>query len=172
MSSVSMFFYSLDFLKGILKIEPNNGVKIFFTGAYNYIPAEPKQNIHANDYYLYVKVFNDCCVEDAQLKQLFPNAIEQFLTERSIVDTYTAYEILVSQIILTQNGANSFEVDDAQMVNWFDRINTVFVEHKDRLREIKFGISKLYDNGMEGVILSSKEIVEKKYGLKILCVDE
>ena len=164
--------YLKKMLKGMLKLKPNNGTKIFFTGAYNYIPAAPEHNIHAHDYYLYVKVFNDCCIEDVQLKQQFPNAIEQFLTERSIVDTYIAYEILVSQIILTQNGANSFEVDDAQMINWFERINALFVKHKESLREIKYGISELYDNGMEGVILSYNKIVEKKIGLKILCIGE
>ena len=158
-------------LKGILKLEPENGVRIFFTGAYNYIPAEPKQNIHAHDYYLYVKAFHACCMEERDLIRLFPRAIEQFLAEGSIVDTYTAYEILVSQMILTQNGANSFEVDDAQMINWFERIRAVFAEHKERLREIKYGIAEWYEHGMAGAISASSEIVEKKYGLKILGTD-
>ena len=153
-------------LKGILKLQPDDGVRIFFTGAYNYIPAEPKQNIHAHDYYLYVKVFHACCMEDADLIRQFPHAMEQFLAERSIVDTYVAYEILVAQMILTQNGANSFEVDGAQMVNWFERIRAVFAEHKERLKEIKYGIAGLYEHGMAGAISASSEIVEKNTVLR------
>ena len=110
-------------------------------------------------------------MEDADLIRQFPHAMEQFLAERSIVDTYVAYEILVAQMILTQNGANSIEVDDAQMVNWFERIRAVFAEHKERLKEIKYGIAGLDEHGMAGAISASSEIVEKKYGLKILSTD-
>jgi hypothetical protein len=39
------------------------------------------------------------------------------------------------------------------------------------LKEIKYGIAELYEHGMAGAISASSEIVEKKFGLKILGTD-
>jgi hypothetical protein len=155
-------------LKGILKLEPQEGLQIFFTGAYNYIPADPKSNVHANDYYLYVKVFNECCKEDQSLVQQFSVAIEQFLEKSDIVNAYIAYEILVSQMRLTRNGMNGFEIDNNNMIDWFNRINSVFMKHKENLRKIQYGIAELYENGLEEVIRSSSSIVDEELGVKLL----
>lgn len=155
-------------LKGMLKLKPQDGLRVFFTRAYNYVPADPKSNVHAHDYYLYVKVFNECCKEDQSLVQQFPTAIEQFLGKSDIVDAYIAYEILVSKMILTKNGMNRFKIDNSNMIDWFNRINSVFMQHKDRLKEMQYGIAELYENGLEEVIQSSSSIVYEELGVKLL----
>lgn len=155
-------------LKTILELKPQDGLQLYFTGMFNYVPAASKSNVHAHDYYLYVKVFNDCCKEDPSLVQLFPVAIEQFLEKSDIVNAYRAYEILISQMILTKNGMNRFKIDNSNMIDWFNRINSVFMQHKDRLKEMQYGIAELYENGLEEVIQSSSSVVYEELGVKLL----
>lgn len=103
-------------LKETLERESQNGLRIFFTGLYNYVPTVSGSNVLASDYYLYVKVFNACCKEDSSLVQLFPVTIEQFLEKSDIVDAYIAYEVLISQMQLTKNGMNGFKIDNSNMI--------------------------------------------------------
>ena len=152
-------------LKKITNIRPEDGISLYFTGMYNYVPAMPKTNIHAHDYYLYVKVFNSVYTDDANAEGLFSAAIDCLLSKEEYVSTYIAYEILVNQTILTNNRANSFVVQPQKMVKWFERILAPFTNSDVELDKYQYGIAKMYPDGLKGVINSYSELIRDNYDI-------
>ena len=150
-------------LKKITKIRPEDGISLYFTGMYNYVPAMPKTNIHAHDYYLYVKVFNSFYADDPNAEALFSAAIDGLLSKEDLVDTYIAYEILINQTILTNNKANSFAAQGQKMVKWFERILAAFRTTDVELVKCQYGIAKMYPDGLKGVINSYSELIRDNY---------
>ena len=160
--------YLTKMFKQVLINYKNQGIATFFKGTHNYVPVDPKSNIHAHDYYLYVKVFNDLVKEDNKLVEGFPIAINQLIKNDQIVDAYVAYEVLIAQMKLINNKCHSFKINKEQMIVWFKQISSIFMKHKDRLSTIQYGNSKMYENGLEGLIIDSSKQVDKAYGVKML----
>ena len=128
-------------LRDILEISTTDveAVSTFFSGMHNYCAVMPKSNIHANDYYLYVKVFNIHFKDNPETETLFSKVIEHLLSKNDIVNMYLSFEVLVSQLILTNNRESSFDVSYAKMIDWFDRI-FVFFRNTNKLEKIQYGI--------------------------------
>ena len=152
-------------LKRILEICPSDGISRYFTGMCNYIPAMPQNDIHAHDYYLYVKVFNSFFKDDPNIETLFSDAVEILLSKEHIVETYIAYEVLVNQVILTDNADNFFVVKNKKMINWFEKILKIFRNPNADLDKCKYGIAELWQDGLRGVINSYAELIRRHYNI-------
>ena len=153
-------------LRDILEISTTDveAVSTFFSGMYNYCAVMPESNIHANDYYLYVKVFNIYFKDNPETETLFSKVIELLLSKNDIVNMYLSFEVLVSQFILTNNRESSFDVSDAKMIDWFDRM-FLFFRNTNGLEKIQYGIAKMYPDGLKGVINSYMDVITEKYDI-------
>jgi len=152
-------------LNNLLRISPKDAIRTFFTGMFNYVPAMPKGNIHAHNYYLYAKVFHAYFKDNPEAESFFSSAIESLLATSNIVDIYVAYEILISQLMLVRNAHNSFVVDKVKMIAWLERIFTYLRNAGTVLDEMQYGIAKMHPGGLKAVVNSHADIIYDFYNI-------
>lgn len=148
--------------------DPENGIREFLCGVYNYIPFMPKTDIHAHHYYAYVEAYHRFHKENPKMKlnKKFLEVLNQLISFNNNYAIYICVELIAAQLCLERNKQNSFKLKRKHLADVVQRLCNYIKEHQQELSNTKdYGMAVLYDDGLYDVICDSWEIIEQKTGM-------